>query len=94
MNDPAFASVERYRTAWQAHGVAALAADKRKVSAAKRAALDAANDELSAAEYELTSAIPTTKEGNRAKLEQLSGLDDPELVKEAIASILRSPHWL
>jgi hypothetical protein len=68
--------------------------DKRKVSAAKRAALDAANDELSAAEYELTSAIPTTKEGNRAKLEQLSGLDDPELVKEAIASILRSPHWL
>jgi len=26
MTDPTFASAERYRTAWQVHGVAALAA--------------------------------------------------------------------
>jgi hypothetical protein len=94
MNDPTFASVERYRAAWQAHGIAALAADKRNPSRSEKAALDAANDEFSAAEYELAVAIPTTKEGNRAKLEQIANLDDAEMIKDAIASILRSPHWI
>jgi hypothetical protein len=94
MNDPAFASLERYRTAWQAHGVAVLAADKRMPSRSEKAGLDAANRELDAAEYEFTGTIPTTKEVIRAKLEQLAHFDDPELVKDAIASILRSPHWL
>jgi hypothetical protein len=94
MNDPAFASVERYRTAWQAHGVAVLAADKRKPSRSEKAGLDAANRELNAAEDELAVAIPMTKEGNRAKLEQIANLDDAELIRDAIASILRSPRWM
>jgi uncharacterized Zn finger protein len=94
MNDPAFASVERYRTAWQAHGVAVLAADKRKPSRSEKAGLDAADRELSAAEYELTVTTPRTKEVIHAKLEQLGRFDDVELIKDAIASILRSPHWL
>jgi hypothetical protein len=94
MNDPAFASVERYRTAWQAHGIAVLAADKRKPSRSEKAGLDVANRELSAAEYELTGTIPTTKEVIRAELEQLDHFDDVELIKDAIASILRSPHWM
>lgn len=91
MNDPAFASAQRYRTAWQAHGVAVLAADKRKPSRSEKAGLDAANDELTAAQYELTDTIPTTKEGTRAKLEQLAHFDDVEVIKDAIAAILRSP---
>jgi hypothetical protein len=94
MKDPAFASAQRYRTAWQAHGVAVLAADKRKPSRSEKAGLDAANDELSAAEYELTVTIPTTKEMIRAKLDQLAHFDDGETIKDAIASILRSPHWI
>jgi hypothetical protein len=94
MNDPAFASVERYRTAWQAHGIAVLAADKRNPSRSEKAVLDAASNELSAAEYELAVAIPTTKEGNRAKLEQIANLDNAEMIRDAIASILRSPHWM
>jgi hypothetical protein len=94
MNDPAFASVERFSTAWQGQGVAALAADKRRPSRSEKAALDAANDELNAAEYELAVAIPTTKEVIRSELEQLDHFDDVELIKDAIASILRSPHWI
>jgi hypothetical protein len=94
MNDPALAPVERHRTAWQAHGGAVLAADKRKPSRSEKAALDAANDELDAAEYELAVAIPTTKEVIHAKLEQLKHFDDVELIKDAIASIMRSPHWM
>jgi hypothetical protein len=93
MNDPAFAAVERFSTAWQAHGGAVLAADKRKPSRTEKAALDAASNELDA-EYELAVAIPMTKEVIHAKLEQLGHFDDVELIKDAIASILRSPHWL
>jgi hypothetical protein len=93
MNDPALAPAKRYRTAWRAHGVAILAADKRKPSRSEKAALAAANRELSAAEYELAVAIPTTKEAIRAELEQLKHFDDAELIKDAIASILCSPHW-
>jgi hypothetical protein len=94
MNDPAFASVERYRTAWQAHGVAVLAADKREPSRSEKAALDAASNELDAAEYELAVSIPTTGEVIRAELEQLTHFDDAEMIRDAIASILRSPHWM
>jgi hypothetical protein len=91
--DPAFEAIKRYCTARQAHGDAVLRADKREVLEADRVALDAASDELNAAEYDLTDTVPTTKEGNRAKLEQIARFDDPELVRDAIASILRSPHW-
>jgi hypothetical protein len=94
MIDPALAVAERCRGAREAHGVAALAADKRKPSRSERAALDAANRKLTAAEYELAVVVPTTKDGNRAKLDQLAYLGDPELVRDAIASILRSPFWL
>jgi hypothetical protein len=94
MNNPAFASVERHRAARQTHGVAALAADKRKPSRFEKAALAAANRELSAAEDELTVVIPTIKEAIRAELEQLKHFDDAELIKDAIASILCSPHWM
>ena len=69
-----------------------LAADKRNPSRSERACLEAASRKLTAAEYELTGAVPTTKEAIRAKLEQLAHFGDPELVNAAITSILRSAH--
>jgi hypothetical protein len=30
----------------------------------------------------------------RSELEQLDHFDDVELIKDAIGSILRSPHWM
>jgi hypothetical protein len=93
MIDPVLEVAERHRAAWSAHGLAALA-DKRKPSRSERAALDAAGDEVTAAEYELADIDPTTKEGVFAKLKQLANFDDLELIKDAIASIRRSPFWL
>lgn len=63
MIDPVFAVVERYCTARQTHGDAVLRADYRNVSGADQAALDAASDELNAAEYDLTDTVPTTSDG-------------------------------
>ena len=69
--DPASEPINRYRTARQAHGDAVLRADYREISEADQAALDAASDELTAAEYDLADTVPTTKEGNRAMLDRL-----------------------
>lgn len=58
--------------------------------------LEITSNEFDAAEQAFAAVVPTTPAGIMAKLDRLAKLDDvvlSEIGPEAIASILRSPHW-
>ena len=97
--DPIFAAIERHRTAREALGIAAIAADEvaaelegRTVSQAELDAVDAANDAFADAIADLIATTPATLAGIQALLTEVSGSDGVDFdAREIAASLLLSP---
>jgi hypothetical protein len=101
--DPAFEAIKRYHITQGAYEDASVRNDEARMRARREGRevsdmreLEIAGNEFEAAEQAFGGVVPTTAAGIMAKLDRLAKLDNVVLGvigPEAIASILRSPHW-